>query len=72
MRQLLVGRWTKVWMNWRAAFAWERVGGGDWRTELAGSESVESAEAASEFGGGQTALAVERAKKILGGAFAFL
>jgi hypothetical protein len=59
-------------VNWRAAFAWERVGGGDWRTELAGGEGVESAKACSKFGGGQAALAVERAKKIPGGAFAFL
>jgi len=56
----------------RAAFAGERVGGGDWRTELAGNEGVESAETRGKFGGGQAALAVERAEKILGGAFALL
>jgi len=33
------------------------------RRELAGSESVESAEAASEFGGDQAAFAVEPAEK---------
>jgi hypothetical protein len=42
------------------------------RAELAGGEGVESAKARGKFGGGQAALAVERAKKILGGAFAFL
>jgi hypothetical protein len=59
-------------VNWRAAFAGERVGGGDWRTELAGDEGVQSAKACGKFGGGQASLAVERAKKILGGAFPFL
>jgi hypothetical protein len=69
-------------VNWRAAFAGERVGlpagqTGDGftvkgRTELAGGEGVESAEACGKFDGGQAAFAVERAEKILGGALAFL
>jgi hypothetical protein len=59
-------------VNWRAAFAWKRVGGGEGRAELAGDEGVESAKARGKFGGGQAAFAVERAKKILGGALAFL
>jgi hypothetical protein len=74
-------------VDWRAAFAGERIGltareAGDGftlngftvkrRAEPAGNEGVESAKAASEFGGGQAAFAVERAKKILGGAFPLL
>ena len=35
--------------------------------EFAGSEGVEGAEAGGEFGGGQAALAVEPAEKIIGG-----
>jgi hypothetical protein len=42
------------------------------RAELAGSEGVESAKACGKISGGQAAFAVERAEKILGGAFAFL
>src|SRR6266851_3495635 len=42
------------------------------RTELAGSEVVEGAEASGEFGGVQVALAVEAAEKIVGGLFSFL
>jgi hypothetical protein len=43
----------------------------DGRSELAGGEGVEGAEAGVEFGGGQGALAVEPAEKIGGGTFAF-
>jgi len=42
------------------------------RAELAGGEGVEGAEAGGEFGGGQAALAVEAAEKIIGGLFPFL
>src|SRR6266446_9103097 len=42
------------------------------RTELAGSEVVEGAEASGEFGGVQVALAVEAAEKIVGRLFSFL
>src|SRR6267142_230983 len=42
------------------------------RTELAGGEGVEGAEAGGEFGGGQAALAVEAAEKIVGRLFSFL
>src|SRR5260370_19616588 len=42
------------------------------RTELAGGEVVEGAEAAGEFAGVQVALAVEAADKIVGGLFSFL
>jgi hypothetical protein len=60
-------------MKWRATFAWGWIGiGGDRRAELALGESVEGAEAAGEFGGGQSALAVELAEKIAGGALPFL
>jgi hypothetical protein len=69
-------------VNWRAAFAGERVRRGNRftlngftvnrRAELAGGEGVEGAEARGKFGGGQAALAVERTEKILGGAFPFL
>jgi hypothetical protein len=55
-----------------AAFAGERIGGGEGRTELTGGEGVEGTEARGKFGGGQAAFAVERAEKILGGAFPFL
>jgi len=43
----------------RAAYAGERVGGGEGRAELAGGEGVESAETRGKFGGGQAALPVE-------------
>ena len=43
----------------------------DGRGELAGSEGVEGAETAVEFGDGQAALAVEPAEKIGGGTLAF-
>ena len=56
-------------MKRRTAFAGERVGsGGERRRELAGGEGVEGAEAAIKFDRGQTPLAVEPAKNILGGA----
>jgi hypothetical protein len=42
------------------------------RTELAGGEGVEGAEAAGEFAGVQVAFAVEAAEKIVGGLFSFL
>src|SRR6267142_3178229 len=42
------------------------------RAELAGGEGVEGAEAGGEFGGGQAALTVEAAEKIVGGLFSFL
>src|SRR6266478_6563569 len=45
---------------------------GKGRTELAGGEVVEGAEASGEFGGVQVALAVEAAEKIVGGLFSFL
>src|SRR5713101_5516793 len=45
---------------------------GKGRTELAGGESVEGAEAGGEFGGGQATLAVEAAEKIVGRLFSFL
>jgi hypothetical protein len=46
--------------------------GGDRRTELAGGESVEGAEAGREFGVGQAALAIKPAEEIFGGASLFL
>src|SRR5712664_1561452 len=42
------------------------------RAKLARGEGVEGAEADGEFGGGQAALAVEAAEKIVGGLFPFL
>src|SRR5260370_8331446 len=42
------------------------------RTEVAGGEVVEGAEAGGEFGGGQAALAGEAAGKIVRGLFSFL
>src|SRR5258708_15216108 len=42
------------------------------RAELAGGEGVEGAEAGGEFGGGEAALAVEAAEKIIGRFFPFL
>ena len=42
------------------------------RAEFAGGEGVEGAEASSEFGGGQAALAIEPAEKIIGRLFSFL
>jgi len=42
------------------------------RTELAGGEGVEGAEAGGEFGSGEAAFAVEAAEKIGGGGFPFL
>src|SRR5260370_19674235 len=42
------------------------------RTEVAGGEVVEGAEAGGEFGCGQAALAVEAEDKIVGGLFSFL
>ncbi len=45
---------------------------GEGRTEFAGGEGVEGAEAGGQFGGGQAALAVEAAEKIVGGLFSFL
>jgi hypothetical protein len=47
------------------------VGVLDWRAELAGGEGVQGAETGVEFGGGQVALAIERAEKIGGATFAF-
>ena len=47
--------------------AYGRVGVVDGRRELAGGEGVEGAEAGGEFGGGQAALAVEAAEKIVSG-----
>jgi hypothetical protein len=51
---------------------WGQSGGGQGRGELAGGEGVEGAEAAGEFGGGQAALAIQQAEKIVGAALAFL
>jgi hypothetical protein len=64
-------------VNWRAAFAGERIGlpagqAGERRRELAGGEGVEGTEARGKLGGGQAAFAVERTEKILGGAFPLL
>jgi hypothetical protein len=42
------------------------------RDELAGGKGVEGAEAAGQLGGGQLALTEERAKKIVGAAWALL
>src|SRR5260370_5784279 len=42
------------------------------RAELAGGEGVEGAEPGGEFGGGQAALAIEAAEKIIGWFFPFL
>src|SRR6266478_4350344 len=42
------------------------------RTEVAGGEGVEGAQASGEFCGIQVALAVEAAEKIVGGLFSFL
>src|SRR6266404_6697943 len=58
MGNLLVGRWLG-----------DRNYG---RAKLARGEGVEGAEADGEFGGGQAALAVEAAEKIVGGLFPFL
>jgi hypothetical protein len=41
------------------------------RAEFAGGEGVEGAEAGGEFGGGEAALAVEAAEKIVGRLFSF-
>lgn len=49
-----------------------RVGVVDGRGEFARGEGVEGAETRVEFGGGQAALAIERAEKIGGGTFSFL
>ena len=49
-----------------------RAAEGQGRGEVAGDEVVEGAEAGGEFGGGQLAVAEERAKKILGAALALL
>ena len=61
-------------MKGRAALARERIGGGgEGRAELAGSKSVEGAEAFGKFeDGGEATLAVEETKKVLGGLPAFL
>lgn len=48
-----------------------RSGGGQRRRQLAGSEGVEGAEAAGEFGGGQLAFTEERAEKVVGAALPF-
>src|SRR6266404_4843475 len=58
MGNLLVGRWLG-----------DRNYG---RAKLARGEGGEGAEADGEFGGGQAALAVEAAEKIVGGLFPFL
>lgn len=61
----------------RTALAGERIGlpagqAGKRSWELAGGEGIESAEATSEFGGGQAALAVEPAEEIVCGPLPFL
>jgi len=58
-------------VKWGAAHAAGIDNGGDRRTEFAGGEGVEGAEAVGEFGGGQAALAVEPAEKILSEAVSF-
>jgi hypothetical protein len=59
------------WVEWRAAFTGERIGGGgERRGELAGGEGVEGAEAGGEFGVGEAACAVEPAEEVLGGGLA--
>ncbi len=61
-----IGRGEAPILSGRAAHAGERVGGyGEERRELAGGKSVEGAEAAGEFHGGQAALPVEVAEKIV-------
>jgi len=60
-------------VKWRTALAGERIGGhSERRRELAGGEGVEGAEALGKFSGGQTALTVEPAEEITGGAIPFL
>jgi len=60
-------------VKWQATFAGQWIGSrGEGRGELAGDEGVEGAEAGSEFGVGEAALAVEPAEKISGGAIPFL
>lgn len=44
----------------------------DWRREFAGEEGVEAAETGLKFGGGEAAIAVERAEKVGGGLLSFL
>lgn len=48
------------------------VGVLDWRREFADGEGVEAAETGLEFGGGQAAIAIERAEKVGGGMLSFL
>src|SRR5260370_14291221 len=58
-------------VKWGAAHAAGIDNGGDRRTEFAGGEGVEGAEAVGEFGGGQAALAGEAAEKNLSAAVFF-
>jgi hypothetical protein len=59
-------------VKWRTAHAAGIGNGGDGRTELAGGEAIEGAEAVREFGVGEAPLAVEPAEKIASRAIAFL